>query len=84
LGKIATLPKHPVTTADEMMRVVELDGWRLQRILGSHHQFRHPEKPGLVTIDRHGSKDLDIFLVKSILRQAGISREQFSMYLDQI
>ncbi|MGY1446210.1 type II toxin-antitoxin system HicA family toxin [Pseudomonas chlororaphis] len=25
------------------------DGWYLVRVRGSHHHFRHPSKPGLVT-----------------------------------
>ncbi len=33
------------------------DGWYLVRIRGSHHHFKHPTKPGLVTVP-HPKKDL--------------------------
>ncbi len=33
------------------------DGWYLVRIRGSHHHFKHPSKPGLVTVP-HPKKDL--------------------------
>jgi len=41
------------------------------RVRGSHHQFKHPAKPSLVTVP-HPKKDLGIGLVKAIFRQAGI------------
>ena len=44
----------------------------IRRTGGSHRQFRHPEKPGRVTIAGHPSIDLPISTWKSILKQAGI------------
>ena len=38
---------------------------------GSHHQYKHPTKPGKVTVPEHGG-DLNMDTVKSIMRQAGI------------
>lgn len=38
---------------------------------GSHHHFKHPTKPGLVTIP-HPKKDLLAKTVGSILKQAGL------------
>ena len=34
----------------DVIRLLEADGWELIRQRGSHRQFRHPVKPGLVTI----------------------------------
>eukprot|EP01133_Synstelium_polycarpum_P010975 gene10975-12784_t len=48
------------------------DGWYLVRIRGSHHHFKHPTKPGLVTIP-HPKKDLLDKTAKSILKQALLS-----------
>jgi predicted RNA binding protein YcfA (HicA-like mRNA interferase family) len=59
-----------VKTAD-VIRAIEADGWVLARINGSHHHFRHPAKPGTVTIP-HPVKDLPIGTVKSIERQSGV------------
>lgn len=43
----------------------------LYRVRGGHHQFKHPVKPGTVTVP-HPKKDLGIGLVKAIRKQAGI------------
>ncbi|MGI6131991.1 MAG: type II toxin-antitoxin system HicA family toxin [Bacillota bacterium] len=53
-----------------MVRVIEQDGWYLAATAGSHHQFKHPTKPGKVTIP-HPKKTLAPKTVKSILKQAG-------------
>lgn len=34
----------------EIIRRLEADGWYLARTSGSHRQFKHPLKPGLVTV----------------------------------
>jgi predicted RNA binding protein YcfA (HicA-like mRNA interferase family) len=34
----------------EVIRMIQADGWTLERTVGSHRQFRHPSKPGTVTI----------------------------------
>ncbi len=55
----------------ELIRELEADGWRLARVRGSHHQFKHPQKPGVVTVP-HPKKDLGVGLVKAIRKQAGL------------
>ncbi|ROL85556.1 type II toxin-antitoxin system HicA family toxin [Pseudomonas chlororaphis] len=45
------------------------DGWYLVRVRGSHHHFKHPHKPGLVTVP-HPQKDLLRKTAISILKQA--------------
>lgn len=45
------------------------DGWYLVRVRGSHHHFKHPAKPGLVTIPHPKKHRLDK-TAKSILKQA--------------
>jgi predicted RNA binding protein YcfA (HicA-like mRNA interferase family) len=52
--------------------MIESDGWRLTRTRGSHRQYRHPTKPGTVTIAGHSSMDLDPKTQSSILKQAGL------------
>ncbi|MBP0629292.1 type II toxin-antitoxin system HicA family toxin [Cupriavidus sp. AcVe19-1a] len=34
----------------DLIRQLTSDGWYLTHIVGSHHQFRHPTKPGKVTV----------------------------------
>ena len=59
-------------TLREAIRLVEDDGWYLARQQGSHRQYVHPTKPGVVTISGHPPKDLAPKTLKSILRQAGL------------
>jgi predicted RNA binding protein YcfA (HicA-like mRNA interferase family) len=42
------------------------------RSKGSHLQLKHPAKPGLVTLPRHGARDLKPGTLASIERQAGL------------
>ena len=37
----------------EIEKLVLDDGWRLTDVNGSHHQYKHPSKPGKVTIPNH-------------------------------
>lgn len=54
-----------------ILRELLEDGWVLQRVTGSHHQFRHPMKPGVVTVP-HPKRDLPVGTVRSIEKQAGL------------
>lgn len=56
----------------EVIAVIEADGWELVRTRGSHRQYRHPAKPGLVTIAGKLSDDLAPGTLGSILKQAGL------------
>ncbi len=58
----------------EIIRLIEADGWREARQRGSHRQFKHPSKPGLVTVPGKPSRDLPSGLEKSILQQARLKR----------
>lgn len=44
------------TSGRELIKELEADGWALDRIKGSHHYFRHPTKPGTITVP-HPKKD---------------------------
>jgi len=55
----------------EVIRLLEADGWKLKRVKGDHHHFRHPTKPGTVTVP-HPRKDLPQGTVRSIFRTAGL------------
>jgi len=54
-----------------VIRRIEAAGWVLARVTGSHHHFRHPDRPGTVTIP-HPTKDLPTGTRKSIERQSGV------------
>jgi HicA toxin of bacterial toxin-antitoxin, len=40
----------PWVSSRQAIRTIEADGWLLVRVAGDHHQFRHPTKPGKVTV----------------------------------
>lgn len=55
----------------ELIKQLEADGWYLVRTRGSHHQYKHPTKSGVVTIP-HPKRDLPIGTLNSIFKQAGL------------
>ena len=55
----------------EIIRRLEADGWYQVGQRGSHMQFKHPAKPGRVTVP-HPEKDIPAKKLKSIERQAGV------------
>ena len=57
--------------AKELEKLIKKDGWYLKKQVGSHRQYKHPTKPGKVTIPFH-TGDLDIVTANSILKQAGL------------
>jgi predicted RNA binding protein YcfA (HicA-like mRNA interferase family) len=61
-------------TVREVIKLIEADGWYLDRQRSSHRQFKHPTKPGLVTVAGHPPKVLAPKTLKSILRQAGLAQ----------
>jgi predicted RNA binding protein YcfA (HicA-like mRNA interferase family) len=56
----------------EILRLIEDDGWYLDRTRGSHRQFKHGSKTGLVTVAGKPGDDLAPGTKNSILKQAGL------------
>lgn len=56
----------------DVLRMIERDGWVLARTRGSHRQFRHASKPGVVTVAGPPGKDVPPGTFNSILKQAGL------------
>jgi predicted RNA binding protein YcfA (HicA-like mRNA interferase family) len=54
----------------DIIKRIEGDGWFLVETKGSHRQYKHPEKPGRVTIAGHPSDELAPGTLNSILKQA--------------
>jgi predicted RNA binding protein YcfA (HicA-like mRNA interferase family) len=55
----------------QVIEALEADGWREVAHKGSHVQFKHPTKPGRVTVP-HPKRDIPIGTLRSIEKQAGI------------
>jgi len=58
----------------EVIRLLELDGWRHVRTRGSHRQFQHAERPGTVTVAGKLGIDIPPGTLNSILKSAGLKK----------
>lgn len=58
-----------------ILRLISDDGWYLDRQRGSHRQYKHPTKRGVVTVPGKPSDDLHPKTLASILRQAGLKQD---------
>jgi predicted RNA binding protein YcfA (HicA-like mRNA interferase family) len=54
----------------DVIKMIETDGWYLVATKGSHQQYKHPHKPGRVTIAGHPSHDLAPGTLNRILKQS--------------
>ncbi len=59
-------------TVRQLVKLIEADGWQHTATRGSHRQYRHPGKPGKVTIPGKMSLVLPPGTANSILKQAGL------------
>jgi predicted RNA binding protein YcfA (HicA-like mRNA interferase family) len=55
----------------DIIRKLEADGWYKVAQAGSHVQFKHPSKPGRVTVP-HPRRDIPLGTLRSIERQSGL------------
>jgi predicted RNA binding protein YcfA (HicA-like mRNA interferase family) len=55
-----------------IIKLVEEDGWFLDRRRGSHRQYKHHLKKGLVTISGRLDDEVPRGTLNSILKQSGL------------
>lgn len=58
-------------SSKEVIRMLLADGWYKVNAVGSHLQFKHPEKKRRTTV-KHPDKDIPLETLKSIERQSGL------------
>ena len=73
-------PRLPRVTAAQIVRVLEKQGFRLTRQSGSHRIYKN-EAGKRVTVPYHSGKILHPKVLKSILRDADLTVEQFQQLL---
>ena len=56
----------------DIIRLLEGEGWFLVATRGSHRQYKHPVRPGRVTVAGKPSDDLAPGTLNSILKQSGL------------
>lgn len=66
----------PAVRPRQLIRILERKGWTRVRTRGSHFVFAHADNPKLITVPNHPG-DLKRPLLSGILKDAGISREEF-------
>jgi predicted RNA binding protein YcfA (HicA-like mRNA interferase family) len=59
-------------TGTELCRLLELNGWSLQRIAGSHHIYAKPGERKVLSIPVHGNRDLKPGLASRLARDANL------------
>lgn len=59
---------------NELIAMIEADGWFRVRQKGSHRQYHHPTKPGSVTVSGKSSVDVPPGTLNSVLKQAGLKK----------
>jgi predicted RNA binding protein YcfA (HicA-like mRNA interferase family) len=58
----------------DVVELIEDDGWYLVVTKGSHRQYKHPIKPGRVTIAGHLNDDLAPGTLNSVFKQAQLPK----------
>lgn len=59
---------------NELVALLQSDGWRLVRQKGSHRPYHHNFKAGTVTVAGKDSVDIPSGTLNSILKQAGLKK----------
>ncbi len=70
----------PMLTAREVIRALERAGFQIQRQTGSHARLKHHDGR-VVTVPIHSGQDIGRGLLRKILRDADLSREELIAYL---
>lgn len=75
--------KLPVVSGKEVLKALVKAGFEIVRRKGSHvHLFKEAGGQRLhVTVPVHANKDLNPFVLRSIIRQAGFAPEEFAELL---
>lgn len=66
----------PAVTPRQLIKVLEANGWELDRVRGSHHVFKHPDFYDHLVVPVH-SRQIGRGLLATILKGAAIPREDF-------
>lgn len=72
----------PVATARQVLAALRRAGFIVDRTSGSHHLLVHPDDATRrVTVPFHGSRSLKPGTLRNIIRQSGLSVEEFQEFL---
>jgi len=74
------MSRLPASTRTDVIRALGRAGFLLDHSTGSHRYYRHPNRPGVVTVPFH-RRALKRGTLLAILKQAGLTRDQFLEFL---
>lgn len=72
------MSRVPVVSARELLAALHRAGFVEVASEGSHRQLRRPEGGSRVTVPVHGGQDVPVGTLRNILREAGLTPEQFA------
>jgi predicted RNA binding protein YcfA (HicA-like mRNA interferase family) len=76
-------PKFANLKPRVVIRALQKGGFVIREQTGSHVHLKHASKPGRVTVPYHERFDLPKHIVKSVIRQAGLTNAENFELLDQ-
>lgn len=56
----------------DLIKLLEEDGWYLKHTRGSHRQYKHPNKPGTITVAGKLGVEMPKGTLNAILKQSGL------------
>ena len=59
-------------TGKKLCKILQENGWKLNRISGSHHVFVKEGETARIIVPVHGNKEIKTGLLKAILKTAGL------------
>jgi len=68
------MPRLPILTSKQVIKVLKQHGFQLDHTTGSHYIFYHPKTKQRVTVPYH-ARDLPKGTLRAILKQAGLAPE---------
>jgi predicted RNA binding protein YcfA (HicA-like mRNA interferase family) len=75
------LPKLPVTSGPKAIRALRKAGFYVDHQVGSHVTMVHTESGREVVVPHHGERDLKPGTLRAIIRDAGLTVDEFRRLL---
>lgn len=74
------MPPVPAVRGDRLVRALEKAGFKVARVVGSHHIMRHPDGRG-PTVPVHPGREVAKGTLRGILKDTGFSVEELRSLL---
>jgi predicted RNA binding protein YcfA (HicA-like mRNA interferase family) len=75
------MPKLPCVTAGQVLKAFEKAGFSIDRTTGSHHIMKKAGHRYNLSVPKHGSDNLATGTLRSLIRDSGLTVEQFTANL---